>query len=273
MRQTTKRGKNPFDKNGHITQCNYCCSINHYAPECPDKRKDFSANNSNAYYNVTLYEQDEENPDNMKSLIHETFGCAVLDCGAPRTVCGENWLNNFIGTLKEEDYDLVKYSKSNSVFKFGNGKCIKALNSVQIPITVGTKNVTLTTEVITEDIPLLFSRSSMKKAKARLNTADDTISMLGEEIKLVVTSTGHYAVPINRNRNILEEEANISLQCSIPNMSQDQIALKLHRQFAHPPADRLIKLIEKSHYKNDELNKQIEEISGSCDICRKYKKQ
>ena len=273
MRQTTRRGKNPFDKNGHITQCNYCCSINHYAPECPDKRKDSSATNSNAYYNVTLYEQDEEDPDNMRSLIHETFGCAVLDCGAPRTVCGENWMNNFMGTLKEEDYELVKYSKSNSVFKFGNGKCIKAINSVQIPISIGTKNVTLTTEVITEDIPLLFSRNSMKKAKARLNTADDTISMLGEEIKLVITSTGHYAVPINRNRNILEQEANISLQCSIPNMSQEQIALKLHRQFAHQPPERLIKLIEKSHYKNDNLITKIEEVSNSCDICKKYQKQ
>ena len=88
-----------MDKNGHITQCNYCCSINHYAGECPDRRRDSQMNN-NAYYNVTLYEQDEENPDNMKSLIHETFGCAVLDCGAPRKVCGENWLSNYLEPLK-----------------------------------------------------------------------------------------------------------------------------------------------------------------------------
>lgn len=273
LRQTTKRGKNPLDKNGHITQCNYCCSINHYAGECPDKRRDLSQINSNAFYNITLYEQDEENPDNMRSLIHETFGCAVLDCGAPRTVCGENWLNNFMGTLKDEDFEAIKYAKSSSVFKFGNGKCIKALNTVCIPIAIGDKNVSLTTEVVTEDIPLLFSRRSMKKAKATLNTADDTINMLGEQIKLIITSTGHYAVPISRNRAILEQNANINLLSTIPNMNNEQIALKLHRQFAHPPPERLIKLIEKSNYVNHELNSKIKEISNNCEICRRYQKR
>ena len=272
LKQTTRRGKNPLDKNGHITQCNYCCSINHYVGECPDRKKD-SQINTNAYYNVTLYEQDEENSDNMKSLIHETFGCAVLDCGAPRTVCGENWLNNYLASLKDEDLELVKYSKSSSIFKFGNGKCIKATTLVCLPITIGTKNVTLNTDVVTEDIPLLFSRSSMKRAKARLNTADDTVTMLGEEIKLVITSTGHYAVPINRNKAILEQEAYINLISTIPDMSHEQIALKLHRQFAHPPPDRLIKLIENSNYKNEELNNKIKEISINCEVCKKYKKR
>ena len=272
MKQTFRRGKNPLDNNGQITQCNYCCSINHYAGECPDKRKESHKNNQ-AYYNVTLYEQDEEDPDNMKSLIHETFGCAVLDCGAPRTVCGENWLNNYLATLHENEYELVKYSKSSSVFKFGNGKCIKASNLVCLPITIGTQNVILNTDVVTEDIPLLFSRNSMKRAKAKLNTADDTISMLGEEINLIITSTGHYAVPISRNKAILEQEANINLISTLPNMSHDQIALKLHRQFAHPSPERLIKLIENSNYRNQKLNEKILEISADCDVCKKYKKR
>ena len=117
-----------------------------------------------------------------------------------------------------------------------------------------------------------FQEYPWTKARTRLNTAEDTVSMLGEEIKLIVTSTGHYAVPINRNRNLLEQEANINLQCTFPNMSHEQIALKLHRQFSHQPSERLIKLLEKSHYRNEELNTKIEEISKDCYICKKYRK-
>ena len=37
MKQPTKRGKNPLDKQGNITQCYNCYSINHWAENCPDK--------------------------------------------------------------------------------------------------------------------------------------------------------------------------------------------------------------------------------------------
>ena len=36
--QRPPKGKNPLDSKGNITRCSLCESINHWAPDCPDKR-------------------------------------------------------------------------------------------------------------------------------------------------------------------------------------------------------------------------------------------
>ena len=90
IKQPTRRGKNPLDKQGNITQCHICYSINHWAADCPDGSAEEQA--SEALYSVTFFEDDVENPDNIRSLVYETFGCAVLDCGEAKSVCGETWL-------------------------------------------------------------------------------------------------------------------------------------------------------------------------------------
>ena len=142
-------------------------------------------NFSDTYYNVVLFEDDYENPDNIRSLVYETFGCAVLDCGAPRTLCGQNWLDNYITLLHEDDQNKIEYSPTSSVFKFGNSKRIKANKLAQIPILIGSKKVQLNTDVVNAEIPLLFSRHSMKKAEMQLDTKNDVVRMLGETIKLI----------------------------------------------------------------------------------------
>ena len=112
----------------------------------------------------------------------------------------------------------------------------------------------------------------MKRAKTMLNTVEDEVTMLGEVIKLITTSTGHYAVPICSNRAVLEkDEVNINLLSTNPNMSCKEIATKLHRQFAHPSAERLLRLIKISKYdSNEDLKKKIEEVSEDCNVCKRF---
>ena len=45
------------------------------------------------------------------------------------------------------------------------------------------------------------------------------------------------------------------------------IASKLHRQFAHPTPDRLIKLIKNTGVKNKNLEKEIRHASKYCITC------
>ena len=45
----------------------------------------------------------------------------------------------------------------------------------------------------------------------------------------------------------------------------------MHTQFAHPPASKLIKLIEEGEFKDDEpLKNEIKGISETCEICKIY---
>ena len=51
-----------------------------------------------------------------------------------------------------------------------------------------------------------------------------------------------------------------------------RIAEKLHSQFSHPPAHRLIKLVQNSSISNkQELIQCIKSVSANCSICREYK--
>ena len=201
------------------------------------------------------------------------MNCAVLDCGAAKTVCGEPWLTTYISTLSEEETARIVYSNSTSIFKFGSGNCIKAFTTVILPITIGSKKVSLRTDVVKEDIPLLLSRKSMKNAGTILDTKNDEVIMLDEKIPLIVTSTDHYAIPISLNRKILEDKtAQIVLRVTKANMSVKEIAIKLHKQFAHPSEERLLRLINNSEDGNNiELKNEVKGISRNCDVCKRYK--
>ena len=50
------------------------------------------------------------------------------------------------------------------------------------------------------------------------------------------------------------------------------IASKLHRQFAHPTPERLIKIIRNSGKNNKELEKEVNYVSQKCITCIKFKK-
>ena len=268
------RGKNPLDKYGNITQCNVCLSINHWAENCPDRISEEKEKVHKAFYTVTLFQDDTENPERTMSLVAETLGCGVLDCGTPKTVCGQAWIDSYLEILSKEDQEKVLFKDTTCSFKFGDGELKKAHTAVRLPIVLGSTKAAIDVEVVYEDIPLLLSRASMKRAKTCLNTADDTVTMLGENIPMIITSTGHYAVPICSNKLILEDKnAVITLYTRKSNMSPKEAALKLHRQFAHPPVDRLLKLLEKSGYGTDhELMDEVTEVSRHCQVCKKYKR-
>ena len=50
------------------------------------------------------------------------------------------------------------------------------------------------------------------------------------------------------------------------------IALKLHKQFAHPTAPKLLELLNNSGLLNAALREEVVKVTDSCDICCKYKK-
>ena len=63
-------------------------------------------------------------------------------------------------------------------------------------------------ELVKEKIPLLLSKSSLKKAKAAIDMAYDKITIFGKKIDLYFSTSGHYCVdiyPRNEETNNYEE--------------------------------------------------------------------
>ena len=271
---SNKKGKNPRDKDGTITRCSICESINHWVPNCPDNQ-----GHNNMYYNeIVLYQTDYDHPSTFLSLVDESRNAAVLDSGASKTVCGESWFNTFQESLNDNDKDQISFSKSKSQYRFGDGAEVTVVTAATIPIVIGTTKTKMNVDIVPSNIPLLLSRDSMKRANMQLNFENDTITAFGQSVNLIVTKSGHYAVPITNSKRMINEIHNPNQHVTLTvtqNKSMRDIAIKLHKQFAHPTSNKLIKLIDSAGEKwknNTELKTEIKTITNECNTCQIFKK-
>ena len=51
--------------------------------------------------------------------------------------------------------------------------------------------------VVDAEIPLLLSKSAMKKAKTHIDFDNDVVEMFGRKQKILYTKSGHYAIALN----------------------------------------------------------------------------
>ena len=210
----------------------------------------------------------------------ESWSSALLDCGASKTVCRKIWLDQFIQNLDKIDLAQIKFSNSSHIYQFGDGRKIKAIKSAQIPAITGSKKFQIETDVTEGDIPLLLSKSSMKRGNMKVNFQDDTITILDENIPLMTTSSGHYAIPITKAKQIInnfERGSTYSITLALSEVKANySVALKLHQQFLHPTQGKLLKLLNNAgqpRSTNNELKEKIKEVSNTCTTCKLYKKR
>ncbi len=61
-------------------------------------------------------------------------------------------------------------------------------------------------DVVECELPLLLSKSSMKRAQTQLYFVNDKAHMFGNEIDLKYTTSGHYCIPINSGKAVAGNE-------------------------------------------------------------------
>ena len=200
MQNVKRKGKNPCDQYGNPTTCLECGSINHWMNNCPDRSprdrpKQTYLHECDGYededFQITLFQSNFDEPHRLKSLVVESMNCGVLDSGASKTVCGTPWFQAYLESLGEEDKSKIVYETSKNIFKFGDGKKVVSLKQARIPAVIGNVETSISTDIVDSDIPLLLSRSSMKRAGTELNFKDDTVNILGQNLPLRVTTSGH----------------------------------------------------------------------------------
>ena len=270
------KGKNPVNSDVEISRCHHCQSINHWFPNCPDRVLDKDSEDTLFNHEVVLCEGSLDTPL-VNDLVAESLNCALLDSGASKNVCGRLWLDVYVDSLSEAEKMKLKSEPSGSVFRFGDGNKVESSQTVTIPATLGSHDITISTDVIDKDIPLLLSKRAMKDVGMNLNFERDTVTVFGEDIKLRCTTSGHYSLPLTTHCQALDDHKSVSeniLSCT--NLADKHtVALKLHRQFAHPPARRILKLLDLSGdpwQNDDELKEALRAVSETCETCRNFKK-
>ena len=109
-----------------------------------------------------------------------------------------------MNTLTEKDAQKVVEESSSSSFRFGDGDSKTANKSVTIPARIGNEDIMIKTDVIDSDLPLLLSKEAMKKGDVKIGFAIDKVSFLNQNVDIVFTSSGHYAIPLSRTEQLLD---------------------------------------------------------------------
>ena len=88
------------------------------------------------------------------------------------------------------------------MYRFGGGEQVQATHGMSIPAMIGNTKVKINTDIIRNILPLLLSKSFMKRANIVLDFHTDTAKALDESVQLA-TSSGHYTIPLNRPCQII----------------------------------------------------------------------
>ena len=226
---------------------------------------------------MTLYTDSDS--EQLCLLVGETLGYAVVDTGCPYTVSGEIWFNSYINSLSRRDRLSVSMKESHKKFRFGNSELYKSKFHATIPIYVGQSRYHLGVDVVVCNIPLLLSRETLQRGKAKIDIGAATILFLGITIPLLISSTGHLCLPLSRSLDRVSEESGkvisrVLFSSPINGIGSDikNKAIKLHVQFCHPNADRLIDLIRKAGHSDKQVEDTIRAITSQCEVCLKNKK-
>ena len=260
---------NPVGFGGDVMRCHNCESTKHFVDTCPHR----TTEEANMTVHITLVAGKGE--AEQCYLMAESVGYGILDSACTKTVAGENWINEYISTLTEEESVDIKRNerKSNSMYRFGDGVESRSLKMLNLPVIIGNRKLFIEVDVVTNNIPLLISKPTMTKLGVKIDFASHEAVINGQIMKLCCTSSGHYSLPISR---FTSEDCKVVFNDErlLGNTTEEKKkkAIKLHRQMCHASKDRLQRLLRNGGCKDREFLKLIETCCENCEFCRKYKK-
>lgn len=269
------RRMNPLGADGQPLTCKCCGSFRHFLRDCPDSWENqkkvnlvSQAGHAGGEESAVLFTG--FNKQDITRLGVEANNCAVLDSACSSTVCGATWLESYLDSLGDEERQVVQRKSSTRVFKFGGGTRLQSAGEYILPGYLVGKKVSIKTDVVESDIPLLLSRNAMKNAKVKMDIENDSAEILGENISLNLTSSGHYCVPLCQDVTV--EDVNAVKLAELSETDRKRSLLKLHRQFAHPVQSKLQTLLKDAGNWKDEFAEQLAEIHAQCKLCKEFAK-
>ena len=253
--------KNPIGRDGKIKRCFVCNSTDHMITDCPK-------NNGNKL-EISLFAGNDHGE--IVLLAKETWDSAVLDSGCTSTVCGEQWIEDFLERLRVKSDQSISRVSSNKVFHFGGGEKLHSKGSLKFPCLIAGQPVTINTDVVESNIPLLLSIKAMKKAGMVWDFKQGTIEVFGKVVQLHISSCGHHSIPIIISEISVKECALIAFDSDDPVMVHKWLKF-LHLQFAHPPKDKFIDLLNNAGSWKDQFRNTLNDIYEKCRTCAVFQK-
>ena len=278
----SQRRVNPRGPDGQPITCSACGSYRHLIRDCPDSWEKMAQVHVTSDSDTSCKKSDDNNKKaefvlftgyndhKLSELECDARNCAVLDSACTSTVCGRAWLDNYVSSLSEKDRCQVTSEPSSRVFKFGGGTQLKSEGEYVIPAVMAGTETRIKTDVVDSDIPLLLSRTAMKKAQVKLDLENDSAEVLGKTVALDISASGHYCLPIDRSQELPVEEVFAVKLDELNDQELHKSLLKLHKQFAHPSSEKLRSLLKNADVWDSKYESILQDIRDKCEICKRY---
>ena len=107
-----------------------------------------------------------------------------------------------------------------------------------------------------------------------IDMGNDTVTAYGVTKPLHFTKSGHYSIRLNTftmDETGLRSKSNCVLFNERDQNKIEKHAEKLHKQFAHPSAEKLKSFVKTGGVNRKEVFEAIERVSEKSNICRRYK--
>ena len=131
----------------------------------------------------------------------EAHNSAVVDTACTSTVCGKQWLDEYLKSLSKQDSADVSCREGFRTFKFGVGHA-KSEAEYDIPVYLAGLRMIMSTDVVDTDVPLLFSKTFMKNNGFVIDLVNDVALVHGNKVFLNSTSSGHYCLPLSKENDV-----------------------------------------------------------------------
>ena len=282
---------NPKDYHGRVYKCRECGSFKHLYRECPHVKGRTNHKKKEAYVTepnegeegfITEPESDEDksvqkvfltfDKKELNRFTAETLNSAALDTCCTSSVAGEKWMEIYLNAIPEHLKDRIKGPFSTGTeFTFGNNQSLISGKAYKVPIIIGQELYDIIIDVIPSDIPLLLSKSHMKKIGITLNMADDTATANGRPLKVSTTSAGHFIVSLlgdnDKEDTMLIQEVMAADLISANDKQVYKMLDKVHRQLGHRPQRVFIETLKSAGQWRDSFRDMVEKIINGCEGC------
>lgn len=220
------------------------------------------------------------NGDDGKTLAPKT-GDVILDIGATATIAGAAWVAAYVARLTPSERADIRSSEALAVFTFGGGQTQRAHERVILPMMVGGKRCLVQTWIVAGHLPMLLSRKTMSSLGIILDVSARrmTVQALQVVVGLTMSPAGHLTFnALDRSSGScaatteppVEAIRGFNLMAVLTKETPDlaRAANKLHTQYGHSSAARLIELLRQQGVTDTEVFAAVTAAVAKCEACK-----
>ena len=157
------------------------------------------------------------------------------------------------------------------MYQFGGGECRFSTKKIGLPAIIGGMKLTILTEVIDADIPLLIGANSLEKSDAILDFGEMKAQFFSVHVPIMKVGSGHYCITIlpdswegPANSTLVEEEIVLYLKSEDGELTFKELQ-KLHHICGHASTDKILKLVVDAGKEGENSRRDLMKIKETCE--------